>query len=118
MNNEEHHDKQQDETSIKSQSIGETQDMAEIEKGLSLDPEPATSDAKTSEVEEYSAFTDGEKKAIILAASFASWFSPMTGSIYVRKTERSFDLADSSSSQHSTRLPKTFMFQIVRSTSQ
>ncbi|KAF2213501.1 hypothetical protein CERZMDRAFT_66981 [Cercospora zeae-maydis SCOH1-5] len=32
--------------------------------------------------EDYSTFTVGQKRAIILAGSFAGWFSPMTGSIY------------------------------------
>ncbi|KAF7190830.1 MFS transporter M6 [Pseudocercospora fuligena] len=32
--------------------------------------------------EDYSIFTTGQKRAIIVSGSFAAWFSPMTGSIY------------------------------------
>lgn len=38
--------------------------------------------------EEYSVFTVGQKRAIIFAGSFASWFSPMTGSIYFPALDR------------------------------
>lgn len=32
--------------------------------------------------EDYSVFTTNQKRSIIVAGSFAAWFSPMTGSIY------------------------------------
>ncbi|KAF2773603.1 MFS general substrate transporter [Teratosphaeria nubilosa] len=32
--------------------------------------------------EDYSVFTKNQKRALIIAGSFAAWFSPMTGSIY------------------------------------
>lgn len=38
--------------------------------------------------EDYSVFTVGQKRAIIFAGSFASWFSPMTGSIYFPALDR------------------------------
>lgn len=47
--------------------------------------------------EDYSVFTVPQKRAIILAGSFISWFSPMTGSIYypaldqVRYLSRDFE---------------------------
>ena len=47
-----------------------TTDKSDVEK---LDPVSK---------EDYSVFTVGQKRAIILAGSFAGWFSPMTGSIY------------------------------------
>lgn len=48
--------------------------------------------------EDYSVFTVWQKRWIILAASFASWFSPMTGSIYFPAlTEIAQDLHVSSS---------------------
>ena len=44
--------------------------------------EAQTDYSNTVAKEDYSVFTTWQKRWIIIAASFASWFSPMTGSIY------------------------------------
>lgn len=48
--------------------------------------QPSTSQGLTESSvvasEDYSVFTTNQKRSIIVAGSFAAWFSPMTGSIY------------------------------------
>lgn len=43
---------------------------------------PVSQDAGPVAKEDFSVFTVPQKRAIIIACSFAGWFSPMTGSIY------------------------------------
>ncbi|KAK3066789.1 hypothetical protein LTR53_016714 [Teratosphaeriaceae sp. CCFEE 6253] len=42
----------------------------------------ASQDQSIVATEDYSVFTTAQKRAIIVTASFAAWFSPMSGSIY------------------------------------
>ncbi|TKA64623.1 hypothetical protein B0A55_09565 [Friedmanniomyces simplex] len=69
-------------------SIGTT-DVSDQSKDAALREKPEESPpARENEqpnivaTEDYSVFTTGQKRAIIVTASFAAWFSPMSGSIY------------------------------------
>ena len=52
------------------------------EKDLEAVDQPSNDDAHLVASEDYSVFTVGQKRSIILAGSFIGWFSPMSGSIY------------------------------------
>lgn len=67
--------------SMKSQNEEAPCDAAEAEKGIP--EESQTQNEKPADAEDFSVFTTGQKRAIVLTAAFASWFSPMTASIYV-----------------------------------
>ncbi|KAK5678838.1 hypothetical protein LTS10_008493 [Elasticomyces elasticus] len=60
----------------------EGEDAADGEK--TEEPSATTADHEPGIVamEDYSILTTGQKRAIIVTASFAAWFSPMSGSIY------------------------------------
>ncbi|QIW95921.1 hypothetical protein AMS68_001439 [Peltaster fructicola] len=66
--------------SMKSHNQEAPCDAAEAEKGIPEEPE--TKHEKPADAEDFSVFTTGQKRAIVLTAAFASWFSPMTASIY------------------------------------
>lgn len=52
------------------------------EKDVEATVEPPVESNGLVASEDYSVFTIPQKRAIILAGSFISWFSPMTGAIY------------------------------------
>lgn len=52
------------------------------EKDVEVGGEKPALQANITDVEDFSSFTVPQKRAIIFAGSFISWFSPMTGSIY------------------------------------
>lgn len=65
--------------------------QSEQAKDESPPDEPPIEKPDNSDVlakEDYSIFTIGQKRGIIFAGSFASWFSPMTGSIYFPALDR------------------------------
>lgn len=66
-----------------------TQDSADngidrdLEQGNPADDAKSSQQHATSTQPDFSVFTVWQKRWIIFAGSFASWFSPMSGSIYV-----------------------------------
>lgn len=88
--------------SLKTESPPDLSDLATYENNSSSrQPEVARSEEPDIEpkverpsradaiaTEDYSVFTVGQKRGIIFAGSFASWFSPMTGSIYFPALDR------------------------------
>ncbi|KAK5689514.1 hypothetical protein LTR97_012854 [Elasticomyces elasticus] len=60
----------------------ESEDAAPGEKTKELSVATADREPGIVATEDYSIFTTGQKRAIIVTASFAAWFSPMSGSIY------------------------------------
>lgn len=65
--------------------------QSEKAKDESPPDEPPIEKPDNSDVlakEDFSIFTIGQKRGIIFAGSFASWFSPMTGSIYFPALDR------------------------------
>ncbi|KAM0718022.1 hypothetical protein Q7P37_006354 [Cladosporium fusiforme] len=66
-------------------------DQPKNEPSLDDADEPPIERPDNSDVlakDDYSVFTIGQKRAIVFAGSFASWFSPMTGSIYFPALDR------------------------------
>lgn len=59
-----------------------TADASDVEKGPSPSDAPTKQGADLTAKEDFSVFTVAQKRWIIVAGSFAGWFSPMTGSIY------------------------------------
>ncbi|KAK4955358.1 hypothetical protein LTR10_007553 [Elasticomyces elasticus] len=60
----------------------ESEDAAPGEKTEELSATTADHEPGIVATEDYSILTTGQKRAIIVTASFAAWFSPMSGSIY------------------------------------
>lgn len=70
--------------------------------------------------EEYSVFTVPQKRAIVLAGSYLSWFSPMTGAIYYPALDqvRSCKLLGYNYKLTTDRSRQTWMSAVPRSISQ
>ncbi|KAK4889953.1 hypothetical protein LTR27_011283 [Elasticomyces elasticus] len=65
-----------------TQTTDEGEDAADGEKTGKLPATTVDHEPGIVATEDYSILTTGQKRAIIVTASFAAWFSPMSGSIY------------------------------------